>query len=113
MTSISALFEPAGRQPMKRLDDIAEAVGSALGAKGMLLTESDLAPEFLSLQTGLAGDLFQKCVNYRIPTVIVMPEPSVHGARWQELAFEYARHPMVRIMSSVTDARTWLEHHGA
>lgn len=112
MTSSPTWFEPAGRQPLRSLVDIADVVGSALGAKGLLLIESDLTAELLSLQTGLAGELFQKCVNYRIPTVLVLPEPSAHGARWQELAFEYATHPMVRIMSSITSARAWLERHG-
>lgn len=86
-----------------------DAFGLAYGSGGLLLTEHEVGAEFFRLGSGLAGELFQKFVNYRIPLAFVVHEPSRHGPRFAELALEHARHPLIRFFADAESARTWLE----
>src|SRR5262249_31486711 len=78
-------------------DDIGCAVGASLG-RALVLSESDLGLDFFDLRTGLAGELIQKLVNYRVRVAIVVPKPDAHGERFAELAHEHATHPTVRFV---------------
>jgi hypothetical protein len=89
--------------------DVADAVGAAVGADGLILTEGELGPAFFDLRTGLAGEAMQKFVNYRVPVAIVVPTPAAHGERFVELAREHRTHPMVRILGTEDAARAWLQ----
>ena len=75
----------------------------------ILLLESDLGPAFYDLRTGLAGDLLQRFVNFRIPLAVVVEQPPSHGDRFGELVHEHRTHPVVRFFTSELEARTWLE----
>src|SRR5687768_10403451 len=75
--------------------------------------ESNLGQEFFDLRSGLAGELFQKSMNYRTPLAIVISDPKKHGDRFSELAHEHRRHPFVRFFPSKTEARAWLEANSA
>jgi len=88
--------------------DISEALSACTGAKGLILTEGDLAPEFFDLRSGLAGELFQKFINYRLRVAIVLPDPGAYGERFAELAREHASHSMIRFVRSVDEAKAWL-----
>ena len=88
--------------------DIADAIGACLGTAGLLLTADDLAPEFFDLRTGLAGDLFQKFINYQVRVAIVLPIPVAYGERFAELAHEHRRHRQIRIVGSQDEASAWL-----
>jgi hypothetical protein len=37
----------------------------------IIIKEKNLAPDFFNLKSGLAGDILQKCVNYRMKLAIV------------------------------------------
>jgi hypothetical protein len=93
---------------IKTSGDIADALGACLGTQGLLLTELDLAPEFFDLRTGLAGELFQKFINYKLRVAIVLPNPAAYGERFGELAYEHTSHNMIRIVRSEEEARAWL-----
>jgi hypothetical protein len=88
-------------------DDISDAVGASLG-RGLILTEGDLGPDFFDLRTGLAGELIQKFVNYRVRVAIILPMPAAHGERFAELAHEHATHPTVRFVHSIDEAIQWM-----
>lgn len=88
--------------------DIMDAIGACFGADGVLFVEGDLAPEFFDLRTGLAGELFQKLVNYGVRAAIVLPDPGAHGERFRELAREHETHPMIRFVRSRAEADAWL-----
>jgi hypothetical protein len=88
-------------------NDVADAVGASLG-RGLILAERDLGPAFFDLRTGLAGELIQKFVNYRIRVAIILPRPDVYGERFAELAYEHATHPTVRFVCSIDDAMMWM-----
>ena len=88
--------------------DISEALSVCLGAGGIILGEDDLGPEFFNLRSGLAGELFQKCMNYRVRVAIVVPDPGAYGERFAELAYEHSSHGMIRFVGSAEEAKTWL-----
>lgn len=78
--------------------DISNALGECLGSGGLILTESDLAREFFDLRSGLAGELFQKFMNYRVRVAIVIPNPKAYGERFAELAYEHSTHSLIRVL---------------
>lgn len=57
---------------IRSFDDISDAIGACIGAKGLILTENDLAREFFDLRTGLAGELFRKFMNYKLRVALVL-----------------------------------------
>jgi len=89
--------------------DIMNLIGDAYGASGILLTESNLAPSFFDLKTGLAGELFQKLTNYRLRCAIVITNPLLYGERFIELAREHQNHNTIRFFPSANEAKTWLQ----
>ena len=88
--------------------DISNALGSCLGSQGLILTESDLAPEFFDLRSGLAGELFQKFINYNVRVALIVPNPKAYGERFAELAYEHSTHNMIRFVDSEDEATVWL-----
>ncbi|HEY6402971.1 MAG TPA: DUF4180 domain-containing protein [Blastocatellia bacterium] len=91
--------------------DISETIGAAIEAEGVIFTEDDLARDFFDLRTGLAGELFQKCMNYGIRLAIVLPDSEAYGKRISELAYEHKSHNMIRFVSSKNEAETWLGNY--
>jgi hypothetical protein len=92
--------------------DIPDLIGAAYGLDGVLLREADLDPAFFDLRTGLLGELFQKCVNYRLAVAFVVPDPAAHGERFTELAREHAAHPQIRFCRDEAAAWAWLRAGG-
>ena|SRR5688572_29495112 len=93
---------------IRSFGDIPDAIGAGIESEGIILTEDDLAREFFDLRSGLAGELFQKCVNYGIRLAIVLPDPETYGERISELAYEHRSHNMIRFVPSKNEAETWL-----
>jgi hypothetical protein len=89
--------------------DIAGALKGSLSPEGLVLTEEDLGPDFYDLRTGLAGELFQKVVNYRGRVAIVIRDSRAYGDRFSELAYEHRRHPFVRFFEDQVQALQWLD----
>jgi hypothetical protein len=93
---------------LKSSDDIADAISAGIEAHGLVLVEADLGREFFALRTGLLGELFQKCINYRIRLAIVIADPKAYGERFTELAREHSTHGLIRFFGSKEDAMRWL-----
>lgn len=93
---------------IRSFNDIPEALAACLGAAGLILTEADLAPAFFELRSGLAGELFQKFINYKVRVALVLPDPAAYGERFNELAYEHASHGMIRFVRSLAEAKAWL-----
>lgn len=89
-------------------NDIMGALGACFGASSLILTENDLAPQFFDLHTGLAGELFQKFINYRKKVAIVVPDFDAYGERFSELAYEHTTHNMIRFVHKKEEAISWL-----
>ncbi len=94
---------------IRSFSDISDALGACIGTDGLILTEGDLAREFFDLRSGLAGELFQKFMNYRLRVAIVLPDPEAYGERFGELAYEHSSHPMIRFVRSKDEAKAWLD----
>lgn len=92
-----------------KMSEVSDAVGACMGRAGLVLTERDLGEDFFNLRTGLAGELFQKFINYRLKLAIVVADPNAYGERFSELAFEHRSHPTVRFVRSIADAIAWIE----
>jgi hypothetical protein len=88
--------------------DIVDALTKGMEEGGLVLGEGDLSPSFYNLGSGLAGELFQKFVNYRVPLALVIKDPAARGSRFNELANEHKEHPMVRIFPDHDSASSWL-----
>lgn len=93
---------------IRSVKDIADMIGACFGAEGILLTEDDLAPELFDLHSGLAGELLQKLVNYRLRAAIVLRDPAAYGERFRELAYEHRSHDIIRFVRSRDEADAWL-----
>jgi hypothetical protein len=89
-------------------DDISAALSSSFGSQGLILTEKDLSPEFFDLRTGLAGEFFQKFINYNLRVAIVLSDTKAYGERFSELAYEHATHNSIRIVRTTDEAKAWL-----
>ena len=98
---------------VRSVADIAGALRRSLAPEGLVLTEEDLGPDFYDLRTGLAGELFQKVVNYRGRLAIVIRDARAHGDRFGELAYEHRGHPSVRFFEDRALALQWLDGGGA
>lgn len=94
---------------LQSLADILDAVASGMENGGLLLPEANLGPAFFNLRSGIAGELMQKFVNYRIPLAIIVAEPGAHGEHFRELVHEHRDHPLVRFFPSESHARAWLD----
>lgn len=93
---------------VRSFEDIPDVIGACFGAHSLLLTEQELSSDFFNLKSGLAGELMQKFTNYRLRVAIVVPDPSVYGERFVELAREHRTHRLIRFLPSVDDALAWL-----
>jgi hypothetical protein len=93
---------------IRSVNDINDTIGACFGAEGIILVEADLAPAFFDLSSGLAGELLQKLVNYKLRAAIVVPNPEAYGERFSELAYEHRTHDTVRFVRSRAEADAWL-----
>ena len=102
------LFASEAGIAIRSSSDISNAVGATFGTGGLILVESDLAPDFFDLKTGIAGELFQKFTNYRLRLAVVVPDPQRHGDRFDELAREHRSHSNIRIVPTKSEATAWM-----
>ena len=93
---------------IRSFSDISNAIGACIGAAGLILTETDLAKEFFDLRSGLAGELFQKFINYEVRVALVVPNPKAYGERFAELAYEHESNNLIRFVHSAAEAKAWL-----
>jgi len=93
---------------IRSFNDISDALSACFGAAGLILTENDLAQEFFDLRTGLAGEAFQKFINYRLRVALVLTDPEAYGERFSELAREHRSHSIIRFVRSSDEAKAWL-----
>ena len=93
---------------LESLDDISTVLSHSLSHNGLVLLEHELAPAFFDLSTRIAGEMFQKIVNYHSHLAIVVAEPARYGERFSELVYEHRDHPFVRFFNNQPAAELWL-----
>ncbi|MGE5677520.1 MAG: DUF4180 domain-containing protein [Pseudomonadota bacterium] len=74
----------------------------------LLLDHSVLSVDFFRLSTGVAGEILQKLVNYRIKTAAVIPSGATDNARFKEMALEANKGSHFRIFDTREEAESWL-----
>lgn len=82
---------------------------ACLGSDGLILIAQELGAEFFVLRNGLAGELFQKFMNYQTPLAVVLPDFAAYGERFGELAYEHSAHPQIRFVHTQAEAMAWLK----
>ena len=87
--------------------DALDIVSSDMSA--CILFPEDLHPNFFDLSNQIAGNVFQKFVNYRFRIAIVLPVAHGYGARIDELVRDHRAHPFVRFFNTAEAALDWLE----
>lgn len=81
----------------------------ASGLPGCIFTPDELHPEFFDLRNRIAGEVFQKLINYGFPIAIVISDDHGYGERVTELVRDHRRHPSIRFFTTIEAARAWLE----
>ncbi|TFE28639.1 DUF4180 domain-containing protein [Cohnella luojiensis] len=74
----------------------------------LMLHADALSDDFRKLQTGLAGQVLQKFINYRIKTAIVIPLASTIKGKFKELMAESNKGNDFRVFDNRIDAENWL-----
>lgn len=97
------------RTTIRSVKDISAALTVSFERGGLVLSEQDLCPDFFDLRSGLAGEVFQKFVNYRAPLAIVLADSNAYGERFSELVYEHRRHATLRFFPDADTARQWLD----
>ena len=105
MTTISLLAKDHNLN-LRTIDDAMSAIST--GLNGCIFTADDISDQFFNLNNGLAGEVFQKFVNYQFRACFVISNIDALGARVVELAREHRRHPTIRFYDSIDDAKAWL-----
>jgi len=74
-------------EKLRGAEDVLDVIGSAMGqgAELVLLPAQRLTDDFFTLRTGLAGEIAQKFVNYRI-RLAILGDISHHVAKSSALA---------------------------
>ncbi|MBW7474052.1 DUF4180 domain-containing protein [Paenibacillus oenotherae] len=74
----------------------------------IMLHAEALSDDFLKLSTGLAGQVLQKLVNYRIKTAAVITDELRIKGRFKELLAESNKRNDFRVFGSIVEAEDWL-----
>lgn len=77
------------------------------GDGALFLRADEIAPAFFDLKSGLAGDILQRAVNYRLRVAILLDARPLSD-RFVELVREHRTHPAVRFFKDEADALRWL-----
>lgn len=107
MNQLPSLFAKDHNLFLKQPADALNAIGS--GVSGCIFTEEDIADDFFDLKNGLAGEVFQKFVNYNFLAAFIVPETHNYGERVTELIRDHKRHSVVRFFTHSDEAVKWLQ----
>ena len=103
---MNSLLANKNNLKLTSVDDAMELISS--GLPGCVFTLDDLGENFFDLRNGIAGEVFQKLVNYNFRTAIVFPPSHTLGIRITELVRDHTHHPCIRFFESEEDAIGWL-----
>lgn len=74
----------------------------------IMLHAEALSDDFLKLSTGLAGQVLQKFINYRIKTAAVVTDEFRIKGRFKELLTESNKGNDFRVFGTIEEAENWL-----
>ncbi len=91
---------------LNSVDDVLSLIGS--GMDGCIVTTNDISDSFFDLKNGVAGEAFQKLVNYNFKVGFVVAKNHSYGERFTELVREHKNHPVIRFFENEENAILWL-----
>ena len=103
---MSSILAKDNNLKLSSINDAMDIMSSGLDC--CLFTVDDIAPEFFKLSNGVAGEVFQKFVNYQFRVALVIPSDHSFGDHVTELVRDHKRHSVVRFFESIDEAREWL-----
>lgn len=74
----------------------------------LLLHSQALSEDFFKLRTGVAGQMIQKWINYRVKTAAVIPKELINQGRFKEMALETNKSNHFRVFETKDEAENWL-----
>jgi len=107
MTNTPSLLAKDHGLYLRSASDALSVIGS--GLSGCIFTQSDVAVDFFDLRNGMAGETFQKFVNYDFRAAFILSAEHGFGDRVTELIRDHRRHSTVRFFDTIEDALAWLQ----
>ncbi|GMX61795.1 DUF4180 domain-containing protein [Paenibacillus elgii] len=74
----------------------------------LVLHAEALSDDFFNLKTGLAGEMLQKFINYRVKAALIITNEQVVKGRFKELLAEANKGNDFRVFGSAGEAEAWL-----
>ena len=104
--AMSKLLASKHNLKLCNVDDALDVMGS--GLHGCIFTLADLGRDFFNLKTKIAGEVFQKFVNYNFKVAFIIPADHNLGNRVTELIRDHARHNCIRFFETIDEAEKWI-----
>jgi hypothetical protein len=82
------------------------------GAEGVIVHESNLAPDFFELRTGIAGEVLQKFSTYRMRMAIVGDYSKYSSKSLKDFIYESNKAGRINFVPSIEEARKVLTRKG-
>jgi hypothetical protein len=91
---------------VKNAQDALEIFGNCVyqGASKIIFYEKNIIPELFDLKTGIAGEVFQKCSNYRVQLAIVGDFTKFTSKSLKDFIFESNKHGQINFVDSIEEA---------
>ena len=70
------------------------------GASKVIVHEKNIAPELFDLKTGIAGEVFQKCSNYKVQLAIIGDFTKFPSKSLRDFIYESNKHGMVNFVDT-------------
>ncbi|MDF2926173.1 MAG: hypothetical protein K0R57_5087 [Paenibacillaceae bacterium] len=96
--------------PVQTEQDALDLIGTCMGndVNLLLLHDEVLSDDFFQLRTGLAGNMVQKFINYRIKLAVVAGDTQRMKGKFKEFLAETNKGGSFRIFNSRDEAVEWL-----
>jgi len=75
------------------------------GSSKVIINERNITPKLFDLKTGIAGDVFQKCSNYKIKLAIVGDFSKYTSKSLRDFIYESNNHGQINFVSSIEEAK--------
>ena len=91
---------------IKRAQDALEIFANCIyqGAEKIIIHEKNIIADLFDLKTGIAGDVFQKCSNYRVQLAIVGDYSKFSSKSLKDFIYESNKHGQINFVSSIEEA---------
>ena len=71
------------------------------GARNIILHQENITPDFFELRTKIAGDIFQKIVNYKMRLVIIGDFKNIESKSLRDFIYETNKGGQIMFVNSI------------